>query len=190
MTCYSAKHKLMFIHIPKTGGVSITQWMQNYGHGKLFAENHHGAKHFDIKSIHKHMKLDDIDINDTTYFTVVRNPWDRMVSTYHYYKKRDKMDVTFEDFIKGKWSHGWGCSTKQQYQYFNDKTIVLRFEELESHFQSKISDPIIKNQTRLGRHNKSQHESYETYYNKELSDIVATKCAQDIKLLNYIPPAL
>jgi hypothetical protein len=64
------KHKCIFIHIPKTAGMSIQQ-----GFGR---EHNHN---------HPHKKPEDFSLSRwNSYFTFcfVRNPWDRLLSAYLY----------------------------------------------------------------------------------------------------------
>lgn len=65
---------VIFVHIPKTAGTSVGRWM---------IEN---KKNSDHEEWYKHPKLSDIEKNETNnfVFSIVRNPWDRMVSSYHW----------------------------------------------------------------------------------------------------------
>ena len=85
------KHKFIFIHINKCGGTSIDEH---------FTEN--------FKDTQKHLstKLNPNEFDNYFKFTFVRNPWDRVVSFYHYQLKR-KWDyypfdetVPFKKFVK------------------------------------------------------------------------------------------
>jgi hypothetical protein len=86
------QNKLIFIHIPKTAGKSIL-----YGvYGDKARQSH-----FLLKSYLFFFK------NQINFFkfTVVRNPWDRMVSSFYYLKnkggKNSQLDSEFyEKFIK------------------------------------------------------------------------------------------
>lgn len=61
------EHKLIFVHIPKTAGRSIARaFGSDFLHRTIHAYKSH--------NYHK--------------FTVVRNPWDRLVSIYHYIGRR------------------------------------------------------------------------------------------------------
>lgn len=61
--------KLLFIHIPKNAGTSITKSleMENQGH---------------VAALHYKRNLEDFD--EFFKFTVIRNPWDRVVSCYEF----------------------------------------------------------------------------------------------------------
>lgn len=184
MTCYAPDHKLMFIHIPKTGGVSTSQWLIENAKGEWYKKNVHGSKHFDQNRIDKLLRSDNIDPLQLQFFTIVRNPWDRMVSTYHYYKKRGKMDVSFDEFIMGEWEKKWGCSTKQQHEYFDlQRTEVLRFERLGKDFD-KIKT-LVNSNVSLAKINVTSHSHYTQYYTPALKQVVAEKCKIDIERFGY-----
>ena len=101
--------KTIFIHCPKTGGCSISK-MIGGSHSKIKNQNVIDG-HRTILFYKQNYKLKDYFI-----FTITRNPWDRMVSCYHYVQnriERKKIDTseirgafwlktkhkTFEDFI-------------------------------------------------------------------------------------------
>jgi len=95
--------KLLFVHIPKTGGVTINDTLIKGDYKNRFG--HDFAR--DIR-----VKIPD-SFDNLTKFTTVRNPWSRLVSVYTFltkgsnihkppaHKDFDKMGATsFEDFIK------------------------------------------------------------------------------------------
>ena len=67
--------KATFIHIPKTGGTSITKWLE---------------KNFKTDNRRKHGYLSHAEAiwKDLGWtFSIVRNPFDRIASSYFYQKK-------------------------------------------------------------------------------------------------------
>jgi hypothetical protein len=75
--------KLIFIHIPKTGGTFIESRLQSlntkiYNTKRIFGGH---ARYIDFKD-----KIKDIDVYDI--FSIVRNPYDRIISAYNYLKTR------------------------------------------------------------------------------------------------------
>lgn len=187
MTVLVNEPRATFIHIPKTGGVSISRWLTANARGSYLLDKQHGGKHADQKRIAKYMKIKQMDMGYT--FCVVRNPWDRLVSAYHYYIREDAIprSLTFEQFVRGEWpdkkGNEWGCATKQMWQYGYKIDSVLRFENLEEDFKT-IQDFFQINKP-LHKYNKSQHRDYRTYYTSELVDIVAEKHATDIRVFQY-----
>lgn len=79
MSIYIPSKKLVFIHVPKTGGTSIEKWLTKYAGGRYV-----GEKHDDIFTARDNKKL------ISEYFTVTRNPYARAVSWYNFRIKRHK----------------------------------------------------------------------------------------------------
>ena len=81
------KHKFIYLHTPKTGGMSI---------GSALYEA------LGIKDTYQsfHIHYDDLNeeiLRDYFVFTFVRNPWDRIVSDYRY-KEEINANFSFESF--------------------------------------------------------------------------------------------
>jgi len=90
---------LLFVHIPKTGGVSIYQHAVNCKIKITRCGHHEPAKSWNG------------DINELFSFAFVRNPYERFMSSYYFYKDspmgtiKVKKDIqkykTFKDFCLG-----------------------------------------------------------------------------------------
>lgn len=83
--------KYHFLHINKTSGVSIRKWFIDNGY-KLDNNNEWQTDHRIID------KVNDTDF----YFTVVRNPYCRIVSQFMHWRdnlKRLKNGISFKDYI-------------------------------------------------------------------------------------------
>lgn len=69
--------KVIFIHVQKCGGRSVEQVVQKYC---LWVNCNHTIEHFHFRD------FSDLEISTSDYnFTIVRNPWDRVVSWYFYH---------------------------------------------------------------------------------------------------------
>ena len=88
------KYKCMFIHINKNAGTSIDT---------LFNGSH--QQHFSIKG-YESFKRSKLIYPHCYKFTVVRNPWDKMVSLYHSWAK------------SSNWDWGWGSDNKPTFIEF------------------------------------------------------------------------
>lgn len=102
---YSPKHNYIFIHIPKTGGTSMALALENraakddimLGDTPKAIKRRTRVK--DVAAagrLWKHSTLFDIDglvsaedVARARVFTMVRNPWDRLVSYYHWLQAQD-----------------------------------------------------------------------------------------------------
>ncbi len=169
------KDKVIFVHVIKTGGISIAT-----------------ALNMDKKQFHGSAttirKLVGEDIwSDYFKFTFVRNPYEKIVSQYHFngYKFGFK-DSTFKEYIKA-WNAGKKISSNPQSHlfYINEKLdFIGRFENLQQDFDT-ICDKIGIARQKLPHENKSKHKHYTEYYDDETREIVAQKYAKDIEHFGY-----
>jgi len=181
---YLPQHNLTYVHIPKTGGTSITNWLMKYDPAYELKDGHH--------TIHMLRRNWDID----RYFTVVRNPWDRLVSMYHFMLLEPPdsfytaVPKTFDDFLNNltfdfsskKIVHWFNMTTNQSF-WIDDNAIVLRTESLNEDFK-QIQD-ILNCSIPLPHENTTMHTHYRDYYNTQQQKLVADVYAEDIELFKY-----
>lgn len=201
-TSLEDENKVIFIHIPKAAGNGITQ--------SLFGLPSSG--HYFLQ---KYYDDDQLKFNSYKKFTVVRNPWDRFVSAFHYlnsdnggigvwdneFKKLYLKDVkTFKEFVDKliadqgfrkkvmNWTH-----FIPQVDFFRlngDVDLgffdsICRFENIESDFEA-LKLILKKDSSELKKVNKSQHNHFKDYYTEDyMVNFVSELYADDIQLLNY-----
>ena len=165
---------LTFVHIPKTGGTSITKW---------FTDNL-GMKLPNGIQVHASSS------NSANTFTVVRNPWDRVVSMYFFMQTHNKFFMmlrpTFEEFVKNpdKYPAPFMSPTKSEKSYVpNGVQYLLRFENLENDF--KVIQDLTGCHAPLPVTRTTKHDDYRTYYTDETRDIIAERFKDDISDFNY-----
>ena len=92
--------KIVFIHIPKTGGTSIEQMMREGGKYQLYylgVRNKRSMHHYMAKELKAEMgRMFDV----YRKFSFVRNPYDRIVSEYFWCPFGKRKNVGFDDFLK------------------------------------------------------------------------------------------
>tara|TARA_R100001244_G_C5103168_1_gene119332 strand:- start:39 stop:578 length:540 start_codon:yes stop_codon:yes gene_type:complete len=172
------KYKTIFIHIPKTAGTSIEEY---FGNESVRIQPN---KHADIYEIKKKFKN---SYNNYKKFTIIRNPYDKMVSWYFYLKRNLGENYKIIDF--NKWTKDpsklWHADDpisylKPQHEWVDDTVKTIKFEninkELNDFFQKDIKLPII---------NKSNHDHYSIYYNKESLNIIYDRYKKDFEKYNY-----
>lgn len=188
----SHEYKCIFIHPPGNGGKSIEK--------ALFGVDPTpgSADHKTIRQRQRNLgkKL----FNSYFKFVFVRNPWDRLVSMYHrrlnflsLHSKYKKVDGhlnlnSFDEFIKACHPKK-GPLRSQSYYILNHAgnigvDFIGRLENYEEDWQ-KVCEKLNVGNILLPHLNKSSHEEYWKYYNKDLIEIVAEKFKKDIKLFNY-----
>ncbi|KZL15982.1 Sulfotransferase family protein [Pseudovibrio sp. Ad26] len=94
------KHKLLFIHIPKTGGRYITERFKE-NQGLLGGVEHFGCStHISLRKLQVHKNFLEREIQDYEAFCVVRNPWDQAVSMHKFVRTAVRRRV--KDRLLGK----------------------------------------------------------------------------------------
>ena len=196
------KEKLIFIHIPKNAGTSISIYLS----GEPEMVEIRGQKAFKHETVGD-IKRDHPEIyNSYTKFAIVRNPYSRMVSwysylrkyrldndhikTYQYNAKNNSYEVV--DIVKAdvmgfriwaknptildprKWLFNNQC-------YWVDETVtILRYEnlnkELNDFFGKEIKLPTV---------NKTSRYDLLDYYDEETSNIVYNMYKEDFEKYNY-----
>ena len=190
----SHKHKFISLHIPKTGGMSINASLK-----EVFGNHCKWMGHVKLRGLVGNKQPEWCE--DYFKFTFVRNPWDRFLSCYIYFKKhgmRQGHDVatgkivnkfaSFEEFTHSfksvqlliKSSH-----LKNQTEWLDERlNFIGRFESLQADF-NHICDTIgIAPQT-LPHKNKSSHKPYAEYYTEEMVEVVRDIYRADIDSLGY-----
>ncbi len=188
-------HKCIFVHIPKTGGTSVTR--------SLFGRPTGGHA-----AIWKYQLIFDQDEFETYFkFAFVRNPWDRVLSAYEDIRRRgervkDKEWVRrnlagcddFGSFVK-RWVNKKNIYGDPhvlfipQYEFISlggsDSLMdfVGRFESLERDFDFIKSRLGID--CELQKRNMGARKDYREFYTEETMQIVAEAYREDIEMFNY-----
>lgn len=166
----SRKHKSIFIHIPKTGGTSIT-----CGLGiEQTKENLHGTELSHLTANQIKERIDQGIWHQFFKFAVVRNPFDRLVSEWAYQKK----PRSFKDFALG-----FSITSTHfvpQHNFINDEVEVYRFEEYEV-----IKEVLEKKGCHIPHMNKSKRSDYREYYDTETRAFVENAYQADLQRFDY-----
>lgn len=196
------KRKLIFIHIPKTGGTSVDFFFK----GSM--QNHSCLKDYEnylsTEVMEQYFK-----------FTTVRNPFDLLVSSYNMVVKRIQQKhlhtlkqfghsvFSFEEYLKDKiQNYIVGTepfiSTNFSHSMFNQNQIdwiknsqgrinidyIMKFENLQQDFDI-VCDKIGAPRNKLKHINKINHKHYSEYYDDKTRKIVAERYAKDIEHFGY-----
>ena len=177
------KHQFIFVHIPKTGGQSLSSMLELDGEVRHFTEQYiRENSEFDLKNYFS--------------FAFVRNPWSRFLSLYFYLFGKDEdryEDVSFKTFVNLFYSghiiknhRVWEKHYSSQLDYIDKSCIgyVGRFETMQSDFDV-ICEKIGFNKKKLPHKNKTKHSHYTEYYDKETEKLIAEKYADDIEYFGY-----
>lgn len=203
----------IFVHIPKTGGTSLALALEDRAMADdiLIGDTPKAIKRRGrVKKLQapgrlwKHSRLADIDgmagVPDPAFvFTLVRNPWDRLVSLYHWSRDQSfshpmidaAKTLGFEDFLN---ADAVLSALRQDTaaHYVTTRSGVLRcdaFVRLEH-----LRDDLAPVEDHLGfkldvpRVNSSNHPPAAQLYSKKTAAIVAEIFAEDINRFGYAVP--
>jgi hypothetical protein len=194
---WSREHRAIFIHVPKTAGMSI--------YGSFGIDRPATGRHVPLSGF----KAFDKDFCDRAFkFTIVRNPWDRLVSAFHYLKHvpigcDDKAWGTrhlssydsFQDFVAAlenpvfraflmTWRH-----FMPQWYFICDRSgrpgadLIVRFEDLErgTRFVAEhLGLPFAP-----ARQNASPRRDYKDYYSDRGRQLVGRMYRRDCAIFHY-----
>lgn len=180
--------KFIFIHINKTGGTSIAK-----------AIGLPQKRHLHVKEVIS--IIGEKEFNTAFVFSVVRNPFDKVVSHYKYRVKTNQTNmannhISFKDWVK--YTYG---NEKKSFYYNNPKMFasqsdwlkdsngiirvnnILKFETLNSDYKNIAKFLGLQNE--LLHLNATKKESYSKYYDKETIEIVRNWFKEDIERFSY-----
>ena len=209
----SDKFNFIFFHVPKVAGSSITKALsQNLTDSVLVNENNSRFKKFLSKTgklwpNHATCREVKAYLGEQRYsnyfkFCFVRNPWDRLVSLYHYTVQKEakiyaekgiKLSQFNQQIINAGSFENWiktGKLGSTQTQFLTDTNgkllvdFIGRSENLQPDF-SYICGHLRTSNIILPKVNVSNRKSYQQYYNDETKQIAAKWCAKDIELFGY-----
>lgn len=206
--------KYIFVHIPKTGGTSLSLALEDramkddilIGDTPKAKNRHNRIKGTQTSGrLWKHSRLTDIyglvtqkDIESFFVFTIVRNPWDRMVSYYHWLQVqkfdhpavRVAQENSFTNFLDNPMIQR-SLRNDATRNYVSDQSgtdqcdMYLRMERLDQDAQQLERNLGVK-LADLPRDNQSRRDKdYTGYYDAQSKNIIGTVFANDIAKFEY-----
>lgn len=201
----SFKHKFIYIHIPKTGGTSITNILKDYSEDYfesaeikdryvVSTDTKHG---FNLKNssfkeymwgdYYTHASLEDIyqvlgdEIFSFYIFASIRNTFDRIISQTAYVRGLNTIPLRLENFSLPR--------PQLEYLKLDGNVMVdnfIRFENLQSDFD-KICSDIGISAHQLGHLRKSSRDSndYRPYYTDSSKKMIERMYQDEINFFNY-----
>ncbi len=198
LTDWNYTREAIFVHIPKTAGTSLTDAL-----GAVPVFDSHAPAVIYRKA--------DPDLFARAYkFTVVRNPWDRLASSFHFmqsgtewpmqqdWARRHLTGLDFAAFVR-KLRNPWFRQEVLAERFFwpqsfwlkdRDGRILVdeihRFEELAAAVERICAQCGIAAPTRMAEHRKSARApSRQLYEDDEMIELVGRLYAEDIERFGY-----
>ena len=188
--------KLVFIHIPKNAGTSVHRKLLS----PLFQQGNNSVEY-------KHTLNSDFFANYFK-FAIVRNPWDRMVSCFHYFKYSTRggfeynhktfvnlKDVSFDRFLD---ELAWDREGNQTNKHWINQDLMthdmssqkcwvdylLRFENLEEDWEEVKKKINLKHNLPMANRS-ARKKNYHNYYNPRTKKLIEERFKGDIEKFNY-----
>ena len=177
--------KWAFIHIPKTGGTSLTSIIQNIEGSELVA-------------VHDSIRVFE-DVSDFFIFTIVRNPFTRIASAYSHRLRKNEYKKSFGEFITelsenhldlipqsyyinaGKDENKQVSFIAKYENYIHDIQKILKKINHRSSIPHLNRNPIYDNHPHL-----NQEKFYRNLYSQDwMIENILERYKDDFKIFNY-----
>lgn len=130
--------------------------------------------------------------HDYFKFSIDRNPWDKVVSLYHYEVGKSKQELTFAEwFKKGNYAKAYNYPL---YSSSNGEILldyICNYENLNEELQfiqNKLDFDIVSFMPRAKSEFRTNKKDLSSYYNSEMSYIVTNYFKNEIDLHGYEKP--
>ena len=189
----------LFVHIPKTGGRNLRNIIKDNGITNVAVTN-------DIAGGHcRYFNKDD----GYTSITLVRNPYDRLVSAYSFVYDRQKKEtdiaefrnfvkndfkillaevyaqvVTFDEFTHLKLHRGHHF-LPQRFFVPRGVDMLFKYETYKRSIEDILSGVGFTKPIKLKKVNASKHRHYTEYYDDEMASIVYYNYEEDFDAFGY-----
>ena len=210
----SRGRQYIFVHIPKTGGTSLSLALEARAkaddiligdtpksvrrRGRIKALQGSGKlwKHSGLADVHG--VVTDAEMSGFFVVTLVRNPWDRLVSYYHWLGEQNwkhravdlAKSLTFDDFlghpeIQASFDSGYYASYVTDQNGREHCDLFVRLENMSKDIRP-FEDHLGFRLGAIERVNTSPRRAdYRSYYTDDTAALVARFCAKDIKRFGY-----
>jgi hypothetical protein len=213
---YSKQHRLVFVHIPKNGGTSIELFFTGYdwitrnaqeyaiyqAERALYTEHWGGTlceknwSYFQERVREKHATQNELIAqlgretwNDSFRFTIVRNPWARVLSVYDHGVRAAPwhMAKTFAVWLAQRepLDHMGQPVFREWVSDWSDLDFIGRFERLEDDFACLLTALGLPQATLPAESHGSSGQHDPAAYDETSRRIIADRCGAQIERFGY-----
>ena len=203
----------IFVHIPKTGGTALSLALESramkddllIGDTPKAKRRKHRLKGLSTRGrLWKHSTLADIDgllsveeIGSLFAFTMVRNPWDRVVSYYHWLRNQDfdhkavalAKSLDFKPFVQHpSVLSSFRTSPAAHYMRRADGVVqcasYIRLEHFRADCRALCQH--LGFDLELPHENRSErNRDWRPYYDDRTAQLISSVCSNDIEAFGY-----
>ncbi len=199
---YYKEPNILFVHIPKTGGTVIESKLKGkykqslysgFGNNKLPSPfNKKSLQHQKYTTLYDYRDKLNIDFNNIKAFTVVRNPYDRVISDLIWHRVLKK-EHTKSDVYKLICKYIKGINVRDyhhvaQYKYVTDKKgnlipsiIIFKTENLNKQ-NNNLNKQLGVN---INIKQNDVNKNYSKYLNADSIKLINKYYAKDFTLFKY-----
>ncbi|OYU18657.1 MAG: Type II secretory pathway, pullulanase PulA [Rhodobacteraceae bacterium PARR1] len=208
----SPSRRFVFVHIPKTGGTALTLALESRARAddiligdtpKAKARKRRLAALSPAGRLWKHSTLADVagvvpeDLTGWCIVTLIRNPWDRVLSYYHWLRAQSfdhpavhlAKSLEFSAFLNDPTTRtafaAWPAAAYTRDAHgVNRVTLTARVEQLEAELQPLWNH--LGFRLTIPRANESARpRDWRPAYSDADAALIATLCAEDISRFGY-----
>jgi len=195
--------KLIFCHIAKNAGITTHMIMEKLG------ELEFCDKHYSLLQLKELINNDEL-FDDCLKFCIVRNPWDRMVSTFFFRKSKkepdfgpiEQWDLDFNNWIKYIYSQEYKeqknthCVDVVNYHFGSslrwvmgkNNTIIadkiIKFENMNNELRDLFK--VYGYNNVITKNNSTNHKDYREYFDEKSRKLVEENFKEDIEYFKYV----
>lgn len=197
----SHSKKFVILRNRKCASTSLVNLVQDYCEvnwktseeqiGKAYSE----IRHFTASQL-KDLFLDSgWDLDDYLVIQTIRNPWDRVVSAFHYERdvvKNEKiLDFTFEQYLNSPVFKSFVKNNRFEnvaYDHVSNVLIpnkIIRVEDIDEELKEFSKNILNQTFDKLEKKNTTQRKDYREYYTEETRELIARCFSRDIEIGKY-----
>jgi hypothetical protein len=198
----SHRYRCVYVHIPKTGGTSVENALRN----RVLVRNG-GSEHVTLSEYEGAMEP--IRYREYLKFSVVRNPWDRVLSTFAWLsqggngsaganRKAQEVGRDFTAFCRrvlrdGEYSELLAPNVLGQAEWLKDSSgtlgvdFIAKLETIAEDY-ARLREVLGLRKRTLPHTRRSQHGGAPEIYTRETAEIVLQRYRPDVEAFDYDLP--